>query len=196
MSNAIFPEFPGLSWGVTKIPTWSTRVQSATSGKELRAAYYSRPIWKFQLSYEVLRADAAHAEYQSLVSFFNLRMGSFESFLYKDPDNNYVTAQPIGIGDGHTVTFPLLHTIGAFTEPIGYSNQAIIYANGAQVMTGVMFTPDGTGVTFATAPAAGVAITWSGFYYYRVRFAKDSNEFEQFMKDFWTSKKVELTGVI
>jgi hypothetical protein len=32
--------------------------------------------------------------------------------------------------------------------------------------------------------------------FYRVRFDKDTMEFEQFMKDFWLLKKCDLRGVI
>ena len=37
MGNAVFPTLPGLKWGVTKTPIWSTQVQKSISGRELRA---------------------------------------------------------------------------------------------------------------------------------------------------------------
>ena len=69
MSN-IFPDLPGLSWNRKKTPMWSTKIQTAASGKELRASYYSYPKWQFSLSYEVLR-DTGQAEIQSLIGLFN-----------------------------------------------------------------------------------------------------------------------------
>jgi len=45
----IFPALPGLSWGVTKTPTFQTRIQRAVSGRELRALDYPYPLWQFAL---------------------------------------------------------------------------------------------------------------------------------------------------
>ena len=50
MSNAIFPTLPGLKWGTTRTPQWSTQVQQASSGREMRAAFWSYPRWKYSLS--------------------------------------------------------------------------------------------------------------------------------------------------
>lgn len=58
------------------------------------------------------------------------------------------------------------------------------------------YTCDGVNVTFGAAPAAGAALTWTGQFYYRVRFKQDMMDFEQFMKDFWQLKKCELVGVL
>lgn len=193
MSNAIFPTLPGLSWSVYKAPQWDTSKQQAVSGKEVRRANRSRPIWQFSMSYEILRGANGFSEYQTLLAFFNARQGSFDSFLLNDTSDNTATTIGIGTGDGVNKRFPLLHTIGGWTEPIGYAPSPQVFANGAG---GQSFTTDGQYITFSGAPAAGVAITWSGTFYYRVRFARDEAEFEQFMKDFWLHKRCELVGVI
>jgi uncharacterized protein (TIGR02217 family) len=196
MSNAIFPTFPGLTWSVFKAPEWKTRVQQSVNGKEIRTAYRSRPIWKFTLSYEVLRNYLAFTEYNQLLAFYNLRQGTWDSFLFLDPSDNVASAQPFGTGDGVTTVFPLLHTIQGWTEPIGYTNNASIYSNGTFQSSGVGYVLNNSAVSFAVAPAAGVALTWTGNFYYRVRFMHDSMDFEQFMKDFWSLKKCEMVGVI
>ncbi len=195
MSNAIFPTFIGLGWSAPKTPQWNTRVQRAVSGKELRAAYQSRPIWKYGLTYEVLRGDAVNAEIQSLIGFFNARMGSYDSFLFRDPSDNSVTDQGIGVGDGTTTVFGLVRAYGGAVEPIGYADTSAFKVDGSTV-TALTITDNHTTVTFTTAPAAGKLVTWTGTYYFRVRFDKDMAEFEQFMKDLWSLKKLELTGVI
>src|SRR4051812_30223026 len=107
MSNAIFPVLPGLLWDVKKTPQWSTKVQPATSGKELRLSYYSAPIYKYSLAYEVLRQATAFLELQTLVGFFNARQGKYDSFLFQDPNDNAVTSHGFGIGDGATTAFQL-----------------------------------------------------------------------------------------
>lgn len=200
MSNEIFPTLPGLAWSVVKTPTWNTRVQQAVSGKEVRTAYRLRPIWKFTLTYEFLRGANGYTEYQTLLAFFNKRMGSFDSFLLRDASDGTVTAQAMGIGDGVTKTFKVMHQIGGWLEPVGaITGDFQPFINGtAQSFPSQFTTPslNADSVTFAIAPAAGASITWTGTFYYRVRFAKDELEFDQFMKDFWLLKKCELAGVI
>jgi uncharacterized protein (TIGR02217 family) len=117
MSNAVFPTLPGLAWGVTKTPIWSTKVQRAASGRELRASYYSYPLWKFQLNYEVLRANAL-AELQTLVGFFNARQGSFDTFLYEDRDDKSVTDQAFGIATPAQSQYQLVRDFGGYVEPV------------------------------------------------------------------------------
>lgn len=190
MSNAIFPTLPGLTWSITKSPTWSTQIQTSVSGREQRAAFYLYPLWNFTLTYEFLRSDS-NAELQSLMGFYNLRKGSYDSFLFKDPSDFNVTNQVIGTGDGTTKTFYLLHPIGSWVEPIGYSdNITVVTVNDVAVLTGI--TNDGVSVTFATAPSAGASIKWGGTFYYRVRFAKDAVDYENFMYQLWSLKKLEL----
>ena len=55
----IFPALPGLSWSVTKTPTFQTRIQRAVSGRELRALDYPYPLWQFALVYDFLRDNPA-----------------------------------------------------------------------------------------------------------------------------------------
>lgn len=194
MSNAIFPTFPGLKWGTVKKPIWSTRIQKATSGRELRASFYSYPVYQFSLSYEVLRGNAL-GEIQQLIGFFNARQGSFDSFLYEDPDDNSATDQSFGVGNGTRTQFQLVRTMGGFVEPVlALNGTPTIKVNGSVVSTG--FTINSTGlVTFSTPPANGATLTWSGNFYYRVRFVQDSNEFEQFLKQLWQARKVEFISI-
>lgn len=192
MSNAILPTYPGLAWSVMKVPMWSTKIQKSVNGRELRAAYYQNPIWKFTMSFDVLRAKAALHELQDLMAFYNLRMGSFDSFLYKDLSDFTATAQQIGTGNGTNKKFRLLHSIGSWVEPIGYTdNITQVKVNG--VVT-TAYSADGESITLTSAPGSGAAVTWSGTFYYRVRFNNDSADFDNFMKDLWTLKKLELVS--
>jgi uncharacterized protein (TIGR02217 family) len=193
MSTAVFPTLPGISWNVIKTPMWSTRIQKAISGREYRAAYYSLPLWKFSIKYEVLRAGLG--ELQTLIGFFNARQGSFDTFLYTDPSDYQATNQVFGTGDGATTKFQLLRSIGSFTEPIvALPSQPIILGNG--VVQNSVVTNLTTGVvTFVTAPIAGLALTWTGSFQYRCRFLQDSADFDNFMRLFWDCKKIEFVSV-
>jgi uncharacterized protein (TIGR02217 family) len=196
MSNAVFPTLPGLTWNVRKEPTWKTKIQESVSGKELRAAWMSYPNWRFSLSYEVLRANAL-AELQSLVGFFNARAGAFDSFLYHDPDDNSVTNYQFGTGDGSTKDFQLVRSYGGFVEPVQNLNGSpSIYKAGVLQAPVSDYNLGATGiVSFVTAPANGAALTWTGNFYYRVRFAQDRAEFNQFLYQLWELKKLEFISV-
>jgi uncharacterized protein (TIGR02217 family) len=197
MSNAVFPTLPGLKWDVKKTPIWHTRIQAAASGKELRAALMSYPLWKFSLAYEVLRADVAYSELQTLMGFFNARNGSFDDFLYTDPDDNSVTDQQFGIGNGTATAFQLTRPYGGFAEPIQNVNVLTNIKKGGVVQNNPTdYTISSTGVvTFTVAPANGAVLTWSGTYYFRVRFLQDMAEFNQFMYRLWELQQLEFQSV-
>lgn len=196
MSNAVFPTLPGLGWSVGKTPEWSTKTQRMASGREFRAAFMSYPLWRFSLNYDFLRAASAYAELQSLMGFFNARQGAYDSFLYTDPNDNSVTDYQFGTGDGTTVAFQLTRAYGGFIEPVMNVNTLTnIKKAGVAQSNPANYTIGSTGlVTFTSAPANGAALTWTGSFYFRVRFLQDVAEFEEFMKNLWQLKKLEFTG--
>ena len=197
MSNAVLPDLPGLDIAVRKTPIWKTQVQTAVSGKELRNKLFSYPLYQITVSFNVLRAGA-EAELQTLIGFFNSRNGSFDNFLYADPMDFTVTDQSFGAGNGAATQFQLVRTLGGHVEPVmNLNGNPVIKVAGVTKTLTTDYTIDATGmVTFVTAPANGAALTWSGNYYYRVRFENDEAEFEQFLWHLWQAKKIELYGSI
>jgi uncharacterized protein (TIGR02217 family) len=204
MSQAQFPVLAGLSWDVVKTPQWNTKVQQSVGGKEIRAAFFSSPIWRWTLKYEVLRQAAALQELQTLVGFFNARQGKFDSFLYSDPNDNAVIGQNFGTGDGATKPFQLVRDYGAggFTgrENIYDINNSPsvpkIYVNGTLKTVTTDYTIGATGiVTFVAAPAAAAALTWDGFWFWRVRFDQDSADFNNFLTQLWDLKQLIFCSV-
>lgn len=195
MSQAVFPTLPGVKWGVLRQPVFNTTVKPSVSGREYRAANMTYPRYLYRLSYEFLRDKRSGVdELRTLVGFFSQRRGRFDSFLYTDPDDNAVTDESFGTGNGSTTAFQLFRSFGGFIEPIFDVNGAatIKKAGVTQTLT-THYTISATGVvTFVTAPANGAALTWSGSYYWRVRFERDEAEFEKFLKDLWELKKVEF----
>jgi uncharacterized protein (TIGR02217 family) len=206
MSSAIFPSLPGLQWGIRKRPKFRTKIQQAVGGRELRAAFQPYPIWRWRLSYEFLRTYTAasgtpYTELQSLLGFFLARQGAFDTFLYSDPSDKTVTLQSIGTGTGALTTFQLARTYGGFTEPIynvdATSAAPLIYKNGVLQTLTTDYTISSTGlVTFVVAPANGLAITWTGSYYWRVRFDGDDTEFSQFVENFWENHDLSFISVL
>ena len=194
MSNALFPTLAGLGWDVQKSPEFNTQVQRSVSLAELRGSFASTPLWNFKLHYDVLRADSLNAELQRLAGFFCSRYGSWDSFLFLDPDDGAATAVPFGTGDGTTTDFQLMRAQSYFSESVSNIGTApSIYK--ATVLQSSGYTVDSTGlVSFDTAPADGAALTWTGSYYFRCRFKNDMQEFNQFMRQLWEAQSVEFVG--
>ena len=194
MSQAVFPSFPGLAWNVSRKPIWSTVTKTSVSGRKYRSAQWSYPIWRYKLVYEVLRAEAALTEMQQMAGFFNARQGSFDSWLYTDPDDSAVTAQQFGTGNGVATQFQLLRSFGGYNEPVFDINGApSIYINGVLKATPADYSIGSTGiVTFTAAPGNALPITWTGNFYWRCNFMADMLDFNQFMRQFWDLKTVEF----
>ncbi len=195
MSNSVFPSLPGLGWSVIKSPQFKTIAQKSVSGKEVRQALMSYPLWEFTLTFSVLRGANGYTEMQTLAGFFLEMLGMFDTWLFDDPSDDSVTAQSFGTGDGTTTAFQLTRGMGGFAEPIQNINGTpSIYINGVLQASG--YTIGSTGiVTFSPAPAAAAALTWTGNFYFRCRFTLDLAEFDQFAKNLWQLKKLTFVSV-
>lgn len=199
MSNAIFPSLPGITWNITRRPTFATKVQQAVGGETIAAAFQPYPIWRWQLQFQFLRTYGAYVEWQTLVDFFNSRQGAFDTFLYDDPEDDSVTAMQFGTGDGATTAFQLGRTLnGGLFEPIYNTHGAPqIYKSAVLLTVGVDYTISASGlVTFTVAPAAAAPLTWTGQYYWRCRFESDSADFGMFAQHFWEAKQLSFVSVL
>lgn len=200
MSNALFPTLPGLKPTVGLAPRFATTTQRALSLRELRAQLARYPLWDVSLEYEFLRQGNGHVEMDTLRGFFLARGGSFDSFLFAAPGDTSVTDQQFGIGDGTTTAFQLVRTLGAaghtFTEPVNNLNGAATIKK-AGVTQGSGYSINSTGlVTFTTAPTSGQSLTWSGAYYWRVRFTKDEADLRKFLEGLWDLRRLDLVGSV
>jgi uncharacterized protein (TIGR02217 family) len=211
--TAIFPTLPGLGWSVSKAPRFATRIQRAVSGRELRALDQPNPLWTWTLTYSLLRdrndtraasgPGAGYDELRTLMGFFLQQQGAFQPFLFDDPSDDQASAQAIGTGDGGTTVFQLVRTMGAllpgggFAEPITAPNiVTTIYFDGVRQSSSGYGVDPATGlVTFTSPPPAGQLVTADFTYYFRVRFADDTADFENFLYQLWALKQVKLQSV-
>lgn len=203
MSSLIFPTgFTGLQLVQKRTPQWNTQIQEAVSGKETRINKRSSPLMIYELSFEILRDDLAVSDFKRLIGFFNAVQGRFDSFLYTDPYWNSVAAHSFGTGDGSTKSFQLTAT---YRDATGYgwpelvqnlNGTPSIFNNGTLQSAPSQYTLSSTGVvTYVTAPAAGVALTWTGSWYYRCRFMDDSLDATEILAKWWQLKKLALRSV-
>ena len=197
MTEPLFPALAGLGWSVKRSPVWKTRAQQAISGKETRLADWSYPAWHWALTFDFLRATPSAAEFQSLAGFFNQRQGAFGTFLYADADDNAVTGQSLGAGDGATVSFQLVRAFGGFIEPVLAPNvvSAVYLAGVVQSPSAYSVNPTTGLLTFTAAPASGAAITADFSYYFRCRFAEDTIDFEKFMATLYRAQKLAFISL-
>ncbi len=217
MSNEIFPTLKGLTFPVGMRPTFSTNIKKAISGRELRRRNYAFSLVEFNLVFEFLRDNSQFNEFKTILSFFNARSGSFDSFLFLCPDDSSISNQLVGVGDGVNRSFQLVRDIGYGPEPVAnikQINQRLMWSsNGSTPMWSVDqatlmwtsavdfgandYTLSNTGlITFNTAPPLGRQILWSGQYYYRCRFLDDAQDFSKFMKQLWELKKLNMLGTL
>ncbi|HVC44847.1 MAG TPA: DUF2460 domain-containing protein [Candidatus Binataceae bacterium] len=197
MTEPVFPTLAGLGWSVKRTPVWKTRTQQAISGKETRLADWSYPAWRWELTFDFLRADPVAAEFQALAGFFNARQGAFGTFLYADADDNAVTGQTIATGDGATTAFQLVRAFGGFIEPVLAPNvvSAVTLAGVAQAPSAYSVDAAMGLLTFTAAPASGAAVAADFSYYFRCRFAEDTLDFEKFMATLYRAQKLAFVSL-
>lgn len=207
MSTAAFPSLPGLTWPLTRTPIWQTRQQNSVSGKRINIADWSYPKHRWTLTYNFLRGSTpTYAELQTLEGFFNARYGSFDSFLYTDPDDYSAVGSTIGTGDSTAQAFQLYRTFGStvagFQEPIlGPSTVSLVVVGGTtisstQYSVAVWGTTTPGVLTFSTfAPSTGAAIVCDFTFAWPVSFDADQMDFEQFVNKIWQLGQVSFTSL-
>ncbi|EMJ3293002.1 DUF2460 domain-containing protein [Acinetobacter baumannii] len=207
MSDVLFPELPGLEWDLTKTPMFNTKIMQSVNGRELRASYQAVPKYQISMSFAFLRESKGRNELQQLEGFFLERRGSFDSFLFKMPEDNEF--QCTFVGDGvqtsfqlykqiNTTQIPLQHTQAEQSEdPLMWSENAskLMWSDPESQMWLLQFGITTNGLLQMPIPlAAGESITISGTYYYRCRFADDEQQYTNFMSKLWKAGKVEMVG--
>lgn len=205
MSDAKFPLFAGLEWGVSKAPQFNTRVMQSVNGRELRASYTAVPKFEIQLSYEFLRQGEGKSELEQIEGFFIARRGSFDSFLLALPGDSKITWSVVGDGvaDEWQITkygLPLLHVepVGAVVEQLMYAvddSQNMWSSEPSDLMWFQGATVTAAGKIILAAPLAlGQVLQFTGTYYYRCRFAEDMQEYSNFLRHLWQAKQIMMIG--
>lgn len=191
MSNAVFPTLQGEAWPRFKTPKFRTIRQESDSLRTWRVGRALYPIYIYRLVFTVLDAT----DFQTLCAFFRARKGSYDSFLLDDRDDNAVaTPQSLGVGDGTNKKFQLVRNLGGVVEPVGPPNGTPVIRVNA-VATSAYTVDDYGLVTFTTAPPVGHVVDWTGQFYWRCCFTKDEAQFEEFMRQLWELKQLEMETI-
>jgi uncharacterized protein (TIGR02217 family) len=197
MSNNIFPSLNGITWPIPKRANWKTLVSQAESGREVRVALRSYPLFEWDLPYGILR-PADQAEFWG---FYNECYGGYDTFLFDDKSDDFAPGQQLGVGDGATTQFQFVRSYGGlFVEPRTDIQQTPtapkIYLNGVHQTSGYSITYFNSGtITFTAAPSNGVVITADFYFYWRVRFKEDQLAIDLIYQGLANLKKVTLAQV-
>lgn len=214
MSSLVYPDLPGLSLAVHRIPVYATLIQAGATGAEQRATFSSCPKYRYQLKYEFLRSDAAWNEFQKLFGFIARHLGRYSSFLFVDPDDCTVTDHPFGYATSG-LTYQLQRTFvpsadlnggatrtywpadGDGYEPVYILNGTpTIKAAGVALVATTDYAVSSSGLVTLTAAQTGKILTWSGSFYRRCRFNSDETDAEQIVKRIWKTGSIELVTVL
>jgi hypothetical protein len=86
MSNETFPTFPSRAISIKRRALFSTKVQTSTSGMELRTSWQSRPKYEFQITFEALVTGKGGLTQPQILNSFYVRMrGAYDTFKFTDP---------------------------------------------------------------------------------------------------------------
>lgn len=169
--------FPLILDTVTSAPEFNTTIITLGNGSEQRIGNWLDARIVANASFGVRSVQ----ELTTLIKFFRARKGPLRGFLYKDLIDHSVSGQSIGTGDGVTTTFQLIKEY----SDSGNTDQRIIYkpiSGTVQIYKGLILQTETTHytinystgvVTFLTAPASSVVISWTGDFYVPMRFAED-----------------------
>jgi len=195
MTYPMFPNLAGMAIATRRSPVWRSSIQSTLSGKETRLAYMSYPLYNWTVDFNALRSYSGYAELAQMIGFLNTLQGMALPFLYTDAEDNAVTAQPFGTGDGTKVSFQLVRSYGGYSEPVQQPEPIglMVYVNGVR-NTSVSLGANGV-VTFASAPASGAVLTWTGAFYFLCRMLQDNPEFGQEHINIWSLKSLSFQSV-
>ena len=199
----VFPQLAGQGWSVHKRPTFSTRVASHVSGREVRSPLYAGTLYAFEVTFDALASNGQTSgalqalgptSLQALLGFYLQCQGQLGTFLYVDPTDCVAIGQPFATGDGVATSFPLQRTIGSFTEPVSYATQIdAVYVNGVVAAGCTLVAPNAVG--FPTAPAAGAILSADFGYAFLCRFTDDQQDFENVMLGLWALTSLKFRSI-
>ncbi len=86
-SNELFPL--QLSYAVSGGPEFTTTIHESVNGRESRCVARSVPIYRFDISYEILSKE----EREELMNFYVAHMGRAISFRFRDVNDNYAECE-------------------------------------------------------------------------------------------------------
>jgi hypothetical protein len=221
ISLPIFPVLKPLAWPMVKVPSFTSTVITAVTGRECQLIRGVFPIWTFTLTYggdswlreqtQNITPDprrAGQTELEQISGIFLACLGSYKEFYYSDPQDCSRDRVYVGTGDGLTTTFQIYYTWGnypagnlvppySFYAPVGGidSIQMVYFNTTHQDPATYYLDVTNTKLIFVSPPTAGTHIFIDYYFYFRCRFLNDLQEYEQWALNLWEHKELKFQSV-
>lgn len=184
MSNFHDVLFPlRLAFGASGGPMRVTEITPLASGAEHR----NTPHAHSRRRYNAAAGIKSVADFETLIAFFEARMGQFYGFRFRDPLDHASCPigqspssqdQFLGDGDGARTDFGLVKNYsdaaGGYQRPIARPREgSLLIALGGAEQSASDFTFENGKISFVNPPAAGVSITAGYEFDVPVRFDID-----------------------
>jgi uncharacterized protein (TIGR02217 family) len=168
-------------------PSFRNVIQEAISGNEQRFAQWTKCRGVGNLSYGLLTSSNPLGDFAAILAMFRAHSGSLYPWRFRDWSDYTTTDEIFGTGNGVTTAFQLVKTYDPSQILLGtpgsiFYVRSITLVNGAPtikvdgvtktVVTDYTISASGV-VTFTSAPANGLLVTWTGVFDVPVRFDTD-----------------------
>lgn len=194
----LLPTIIGLAWPVDRSPTWDTLVQRAYGGKKTSIPRRSDAVYQYSIDINVLRIFSP-GDYQNMVGFVNSLQGQFASFYFDDRNDDSVTDEIFGVGDGSSTTFQLVRAYNYTYDTVTMLRgpAPTIKANGVTLISGTNYSINNYGlVTFVVPPVLHAVLQWTGGFYWLCQFNIDKFDFSEFAYQFFELKKLTFETIL
>ena len=174
-----------------------TVISESEGGKEQRYQKWQRPKRSFRVKLDARQA----AETNNIWRFYTRKKGAFDSFLFSNPNENPVTAETVGSGDGSRSVFYLGQSVDVATGDLiavsgSTSLKRSVGGTGDFLPFSAFTIDDPIGQITTTSPLPLNDVIRADYqFYYRVRFKDDTLTREAFASELWRYG-IELTEVI
>jgi uncharacterized protein (TIGR02217 family) len=161
--------------GVGSSVMFKTTIKQLRGGGEYRNRLWQNPLRTFTVSYNARSRGRIEDEILTLIMETG---GSYAAFRGRDWSDYQATDEPVGVIDGSTYYYRLSKSYGASVARRIYKPDAptvTVKADGVLVDQETYFIDSVNGVVvFASKPAIGSVITWSGEFDVPIRFGDDA----------------------
>ena len=198
MTVPSFPTLAGITYEFKRRMEFRSARHEAISGARSIVPLRSQPVWTWEIPLGFLRAAAVFggslAEFETLSAFCADRISQGLAFGYTDPNDNAVSAQPFGQGDGVTRAFQLVRALGGFTQPVYLATPAQVTVAGTPTAA---YTVSAKGLlTFTSPPAYGAALAWTGVYQWLCTFDVDDVAFTLFLNGVYRTDSISFSSLV
>lgn len=160
-----FPNIRRFSWNSTKQQKWNTEVQRSASGRVRTMTSQLYPCWTITASLPAI----TDAEANTLQGFVASLKGSYEPFLWLDPEDYEVKGIKLVPIDG---IYQCVLIYGDYRESVEYVDKLKVYVDGVEVEE-TWYSVNNGGISFLDPLPDNAVVTADYTYYWKVMLADD-----------------------